>query len=347
MKYFLSLCCIIKNERNLEEFIMYYRILGVEHFYIYDNESDIPISKRLSHSYFKKICTVIPFPGKIQQLNAYNNCLKHHGHETNWLIVVDGDEFICPKNPKHFSLRDFLKEFKGYHAIGINWVMFGSSFHDKKQEGFIIDKYRFCENHQNKHIKTICKPKYTINFPNPHYAIIQDPSKYVDCHKRKISGPFNEKHTIDCIQINHYWGKSKEEHYEKRDRGRATTIDLRVIDDDPHEKYNEKIDNFLPNKYLDHVIQSFYMMTINWKIYRALNKDLQKNFSEPYQYYDHLFEYGITENRMYKINDKYPNFNNDIYRKNYKDLEKLSDIDLEVHYINLGCRENRICDYLL
>ena len=40
-KYYLSLCCIIKNERYLEEFINYYRILGVEHFYIFDNESSI------------------------------------------------------------------------------------------------------------------------------------------------------------------------------------------------------------------------------------------------------------------------------------------------------------------
>jgi len=40
MKYhYLSLCCIIKDESNIEEFIMYYTILGVTKFYIYDNES--------------------------------------------------------------------------------------------------------------------------------------------------------------------------------------------------------------------------------------------------------------------------------------------------------------------
>ena len=31
-KYYLSLCCIIKDERYLEEFIVYYNVLGVEHF---------------------------------------------------------------------------------------------------------------------------------------------------------------------------------------------------------------------------------------------------------------------------------------------------------------------------
>ena len=77
MKYFLSLICILKNERYLEEFIMYYRLLGVEHFYIYDNESDLPISKRLTNQYYTRMCTIIDFPGKIQQMNAYNHYLKN------------------------------------------------------------------------------------------------------------------------------------------------------------------------------------------------------------------------------------------------------------------------------
>jgi len=143
MKYFLSLCCIIKNERYLEEFIMYYRLLGVEHFYIYDNESTQKISDRLNNPYFKKMCTIINFPGKVQQLNAYNDCLKNYGNQTKWLIIVDGDEYILPKKDNHKSIRDFLKDYKDYHAIGINWVMFGTSFHDEIQQGFLIDNYRY------------------------------------------------------------------------------------------------------------------------------------------------------------------------------------------------------------
>ena len=45
MKYFLSLTAIIKDEDYLEEFIIYYMILGVEHFFLYDNESTIPLKK--------------------------------------------------------------------------------------------------------------------------------------------------------------------------------------------------------------------------------------------------------------------------------------------------------------
>jgi vacuolar-type H+-ATPase subunit F/Vma7 len=250
MKYFLSLCCIIKNERYLEEFIMYYRLLGVEHFYIYDNESNVKISDRLNKDYYKKMCTIINFPGKIQQLNAYNNCIQKCKKETKWLIIVDGDEYILPKKKEHVSIRDFLKDYKNYHAIGINWMMFGSSFHDHVQPGFITDNYRYCDGTQNKHIKTICRPEFVVNIENPHYVILQDPSKYADPHKRKIGGPFNEHNTIDIIQINHYWGKSLDEHYEKRDRGRATTHKVRVICDNPHENHNKVIDNLLADKYL-------------------------------------------------------------------------------------------------
>ena len=129
-------------------------------------------------------------------------------------------------------------------------MMFGSSFHDHVQPGFITDNYRYCDGTQNKHIKTICRPEFVVNIENPHYVILQDPSKYADPHKRKIGGPFNEHNTIDIIQINHYWGKSLDEHYEKRDRGRATTHKVRVICDNPHENHNKVIDNLLADKYL-------------------------------------------------------------------------------------------------
>lgn len=252
VKYLLSLCCIIKDERYLEEFIVYYRILGVERFYIYDNESKIPISSRLTNPYFKRMCTIINFPGKKQQMNAYQHYLKTYGSETKWAIIVDGDEYILPK--KVNTIRDFLKQYENYHAIGINWVFFGTNFHDKIQKGFLIDNYRRSHGSQDKHIKTIFKPEHTNNIVNPHYVILKDPSKYVDPHKRVISGPFNTQPTIDIIQINHYWGKSVEEHYEKRDRGRACADSKRVIDENPHLNFNNAIETLIADKYLNTMI---------------------------------------------------------------------------------------------
>jgi len=253
-KHYVSVCCIIKNELYLEEFIIYNNILGVEHFYIYDNESDIPIKDRLKDDYFKEICTVIYFPGKVKQLIAYNDCLEKYGQYNEWLIFIDGDEFILPK--KHDNIQDFLKDYEDAHAIGINWVFFGSSFHDKKQPGLMIDNYRYSEGIQNQHVKTICKPEFTINFLDPHTVLLKDKNKYMDPHKNIISPPFNENNTIDIIQINHYHGKSMEEQIEKSNR---VTPDRIVSSYKPHghDKYNNIKDDLLASKYLNQVLDIY------------------------------------------------------------------------------------------
>ena len=342
MKYFLSLLCIIKDERYLEEFIIYNHILGVEHFYIYDNESKEPILSRLSHPFFKKMCTIIYFPGKAQQINAYHHCLKRVRNVTKWLIIIDGDEFILPK--KHNSLRDFLDQYEEYAAIGINWMMFGSSFHNKIQPGFLINNYTYCEGIQNQHIKTICKPNQVLKFLDPHHVKLKNPKKYVDPYKRIISGPFNNEPTLDIIQINHYWGKSAEEHYEKQNRGRADaeTKSL-VLNKNIHEKFNKIQSDFIIKKYLNPLKKLYYGLSINIELYKLLNPKLDlKNLNE---YQEHLFKHGLFEDfRYYVMSDKYPKFNHEIYRKNYKDLEKMSKFELEKHYIKHGINEKRIAD---
>jgi hypothetical protein len=182
------------------------------------------------------MCTIIDFPGQCMQIPAYNDCLKNFGDTTKWLIVADGDEYILPK--KHFSIRDFLNDYDDFHAIGINWVMFGTSFHDNKQTGYLIDKYRYCSRDQNPHIKTICKPEMTKEIII-HGVLLYDSSKYVDAKKNIISEPFNHNYTIDIIQINHYSGKSIEEWYEKYYRGNADS-DLRItIPDNLHTQNND------------------------------------------------------------------------------------------------------------
>ena len=344
MNYFLSLCCIIKDERYLEEFIIYYRILGVEHFFIYDNESNEPIINRLKHSYFQDICTIINYPGKVQQLNAYHDCLFKVRNKTKWLIIVDGDEFILPK--KHITIRNFLDEYENFDAIGINWMMFGSSFHEKIQPGFMINNYRLCEGIQNQHIKTICRPEKVLKMLDPHSVLLVNPDKYVDPNKRIISGPFNKEYTIDIIQINHYWGKSAEEHYEKRDRGRATTLDKRVIDDNIHENFNKTECNLIIDKYLTYLKKIYFGLSVNINLYKLLNTELKFNTTK--EYMNHLFKYGLFElNRYYTMKDKYPLFNHEIYLKNYKDLSKMDKFNLEKHYIEYGINENRVIDKLI
>lgn len=346
MKYYLSICMIIKDEENLEELILFHWIQGVEHFYIYDNDSKEPIINRLHKYYiFKKICTVIYFPGKPQQVNSYNHCLQKYGNETKWLSFFDGDEYILPK--KHWSLRDFLIDNEKADAIGINWVFYGTSFHDKKQKGFIIDNYRYTSNIQDQHIKTICKPEFTINMISPHFVNLKDPSKYLDPLGNIISGPFNNiSGNSDIIQINHYYTKSIEDSHEKQNRGRTDCLDSYNIPH-LHDLYNNIKDDTCANKYLELLKNHYEIININYEIYRSLNPDLNNILNTSDEYYKHLYVCGINENRPKKINDKYPNFLRECYKKNYEDLQHFNDLELDKHYINMGINEGRICDRYL
>ena len=250
MKYFLSLGCIIKDEDYLEEFLVYYRILGVEHFFIYDNNSKLPIYNRLKETKLIKFCTIIPWTG--HQVSAYKNLIKTTKNITKWLIIIDGDEYILPK--KHKCLRTFLNDYKDYHAIGINWVMYGSSNYDRKQDGFIIDNYRYNTGIQDRHIKTICKPLYVNDIICPHSIIPTDPDKYIDPYKRKQQGPFNINKTTDIIQINHYWGKSTEDMLQKINRGRPNHKPNREFSNNYHTQYNSHYCTLIIDKYLNQLI---------------------------------------------------------------------------------------------
>jgi hypothetical protein len=250
MKYFLSLCCIIKNEDYLEEFLIFYMILGVEHFFLYDNESTIPLKKRLHQSIFKEKCTIIDFPGKCKQLDAYEDCLKKTKLLSTWLIIVDADEYIFPK--KCFNLREFLRDYKNYQAIGINWIMFGSNNHIEKQQGFLTGKYTKCGNF-NVHIKTITKPLYTISMDGVHSVKTINSNKFVDPGKNIISGSFNKNDNTHIIQINHYWGKSLEDYKIKINRGNADVLKKREFFKNYMNLYNNKEDLLFKKKYLKHI----------------------------------------------------------------------------------------------
>ena len=343
MKYYLSLCCIIKNEKYLEEFIMYHHIQGVEHFYIYDNESSPSIKNRLNSFYFKKLCTIIDFPGKYQQMPAYKHFLNNFKNDTKWVCIIDGDEYILGK--KHNSIRDIVMQYENYHCIAINWVMFGSSFYENIQDGFLTDMYRYCSNTQDKHIKNLIQTQYIEDIINPHYITMKDKSKYVNLNCNIIEGPFNYEETTHIAQINHYLMQSTEDRLIKYNRGNADS-DLRIfLHEEHHELYNDIIDNYLPEKYLENIKKLKKMSATNHQIYQALNPDVI--LDHPDKYYDHIFNNSMNENRYCHITDKYPDFNRNYYRKNYKDLQHLNDLQIELHYINSGYKEGRVCDKII
>jgi hypothetical protein len=218
MKYNFCVLLIAKDEQYyLEEFLSYYLLLGADHFYIYDNDSVIPVRETLAR--YQQVCTIYEFPGKAKQYDAYRHFREKHSHESYWVAPIDTDEFIALK--QHKDIHAFLKDYAHLDAIGLNWVYFGDSFYEERPGGLVIDNYVRCQHDQNPHIKTLLKSKAWKDCSNVHYLTVRKNNLYQDVKGNLITGPFNEHYTIDIAQINHYFSKSKDECFRKYKRGRA------------------------------------------------------------------------------------------------------------------------------
>ena len=86
----LAICCIIKDELDIPEWIAYHRLVGVQHFFLYDNESVIPIEIKSDD------VTIIPWLGQCQQMKTYNHCLQQYGKEYQWIAFIDADNELPP-----------------------------------------------------------------------------------------------------------------------------------------------------------------------------------------------------------------------------------------------------------
>ena len=88
--YDIVITAIAKNEGHyLEEWVEYYLSIGVDHFYIYDNDST-DNSKEVLQPYIDKgIVDFIPYNGEEKQLPSLYNSFHNYRYITKYMINVD------------------------------------------------------------------------------------------------------------------------------------------------------------------------------------------------------------------------------------------------------------------
>jgi hypothetical protein len=232
----VMICAVAKNEgRNFTEWIEYHRLIGVTFFSIYDNDSDDETASVLAPYVRDGLAEVIPWPHHPGQLRAYNDCVERHRMSAKWIAFIDLDEFIVP--PPGVMLPSFLDRYERTNGLGINWLVFGPSGHDRRPGRLTVESYvmRAEEGHpDNCHIKTIANPRRIASTGlNPHYFVFADGRSVLNESLEPIPvGAFSQEHRSRLIRINHYFTRSKEEFSAKLARGRATTCVPRRADID-------------------------------------------------------------------------------------------------------------------
>ena len=98
-KYNVAVCAIFKNEAPyLKEWIEFNHLVGVEHFYLYNNNSEDDYQSVLEEYVQSGLVTLIQFPYEQAQMKCYKDCIDKYAGETKWLGFIDIDEFIVPKS---------------------------------------------------------------------------------------------------------------------------------------------------------------------------------------------------------------------------------------------------------
>ena len=212
-KHNLSVCCIFKNESKfLKEWIEYHKLIGVDHFYLYNVESTDNYIDVLKPYIKNKTVTLIEWPNMsigqtkpdMQMLStkipAYENAAKHLAlKNTKWLVFVDIDEFLVA--PDNRSLREILAEYDDYPG-----VILPSDYFDASQIGVFPKKKLIIENTRlapepqqpiEKTVeKTIFQPERTVGFTWPPYKYEFENDQYAYVVKRTQ------------LRINHYTNKN-------------------------------------------------------------------------------------------------------------------------------------------
>lgn len=253
-KYKISICAIFKNEASyLKEWLEYYLLLEVDHFYLYNNNSTDSYQEVLKPYIDKGIVTLIEWPEVPGQISAYKNWYENYRCETNWCSFLDLDEFLCPIN--EVSLKGWLDKHHKYPLYAIYWKVFGTSgkiIPDMDQ--LVIEQYTNCWDKFATATKIIYNTDYDIeNFFTSMMHKFNVKFGKLSVPPMNIFGYFINhweihrwsKHSYD-IQCNHYWSKSYREYQEKHKRGDAVWNDGKSVRTKEmflwHEHYNRSKD---------------------------------------------------------------------------------------------------------
>lgn len=232
-QHYLSVVVIAKNEGPyFQEWLDWHINLGVEKFYIYDNESTDNTRDILQPYIEKGIVDYTFFPGYRKQLAAYDDCLKKHRFDTRWLAVIDMDEFIVPL--KHKNIPDYLRSLKPSPVVEINWLCYGSSGQKEKSAEPVMQRFKkhsLPSHPLNRHVKSILDPRRVYGMIGCHEAARIN-GKAVDSDGNRVKKSWRDRDPIhNIIKINHYAVRSYQEFIEKKGRGRASGPTRQLHDD--------------------------------------------------------------------------------------------------------------------
>jgi hypothetical protein len=228
-KAYLSLCSLYRDHAEyLREWIEFHRLVGVERFFLYDNESSDDHEAVLAPYVERGIVEVHdwPTPASVERgvpwaiIDAFNDCIARRRHDSRWIGFIDIDEFLF--SPTGRPVPDILVVFEQFSGVEVSRLDFGPSEHEAKPPGLVIENYTMRRSYVSpkkdwEFVKSIVAPARTSHAFNAHgffytegYAVNEDGERALEDPPGRRVFP-----KADLLRINHYITKSREEYLRK------------------------------------------------------------------------------------------------------------------------------------
>lgn len=248
--HYLAVCAIFRDEaRYLAEWMTHCELQGVEHFYLYDDQSIDAPEQVLKPWLDRGMVTLEKAPsGTRRQRSAYEHCLLHYRRDARWIAFLDIDEFVFARGRPQ-NLAEILTRFERFPGLGINWVCYGSSGFEQPPGRLVGTSYQLCGRTNfrtmeriflkdgmpedvldsywpyHAHIKSIVRTDAVVGMLSPHSFIYRNKEPAVSPSGTPIPdsplAAFSEQVETKVLRINHYWSKSRSEFRQKLGRRRA------------------------------------------------------------------------------------------------------------------------------
>jgi hypothetical protein len=263
----LAIGMVFRDEADyLIEWIEYHRLVGVNHFYLYNNCSQDAFWEVLKPYVDQGIVELfdVPFDSyryndgakthNFVQVCCYNHAVSLARGYNEWLAMIDSDEFICPVIDK--NIPSALARYGYAGGIAVYWQIYGTSNVWDLQPGeLLIEKLLLKAPNigGNGLFKSIVRPEFVLECNDPHWTKLQDGILFVLPNHQKFSHTPNFAYLpVDVIRINHYTNRTESYYQMHKKPRRARWGELfspeqeRIMLDGNNQEYDPVMLRFVP-----------------------------------------------------------------------------------------------------
>ncbi len=183
--HYIAVCAIFRDEAPyLAEWISFHQLMGVEHFFLYNNYSsdnpEIVLQPYLEAGSVTLLDWPTPFHERAQA-KAYAHCLDAVRGRVRWLACIDIDEFLFA--PGDISLPAVLAHYEQWPGVVVHWQTYGSSGQLRWSRAPVIERFVWRAHTdwiRNRKVKSIVNPERTEKPLGVHHFSYRDNALAVD-----------------------------------------------------------------------------------------------------------------------------------------------------------------------